>query len=149
MSHNVSIASACMHHVSRIHRLMQFYDKCNSGFDDLTFLQMQLLLFVMEHKHSSMKDLAEHFKVKPASVTPLIDRLVARDMLVRTQDEVDRRVTNVSLTSKAEQSLMCVFEEKTKVMDFMLNFLEEKDQQSLLRIMKTIDEGLSDHFASA
>lgn len=147
MSQSDSIASACIHHVSRIHRMMTFYDKCKSTFDDLTFLQMQLLLYVMENNEVSMKDLATYFKVKPASMTPLADRLVARGMLKRTQDSSDRRVTKVSLTEKAGESLMRIFEEKTKVMDFMLAFLEESDKHALLRIMRTIEEGLSHHFA--
>lgn len=144
-----SVASECIHHVSRIQRMMQFYDKCRSSFEDMTFLQMQLLLYVMDNKEVTMKDLATYFKVRPASMTPLIDRLVGRGMLVRTQDTKDRRVTKVSLTEKAGESLGRIFEERAKAMEFILAFLEEEDRQALLRIMQTIESGLSAHFEKA
>lgn len=142
------IASACMNYMNKIHRSMQFYEKCRTSFDDLTFLQLQVLLFIMERQIVSMKELAVQFKVRPASMTPLVDRLIAKQMLVRKQDSKDRRVMNVTLSEVAQSSLIAVFHEKTKGMEFVLSFLTSDEQKSLLHIMEKIDKGLSEHFES-
>ncbi len=67
---------------------------------DLTMAQLKVLIYLFVVEGASMGDLAGAMGVALSSVTPVIDRLVQRDLAVRGENPADRRVVLVELSER-------------------------------------------------
>ncbi|WP_058300890.1 MarR family winged helix-turn-helix transcriptional regulator [Gorillibacterium timonense] len=73
------------------------------------------VLFILKHHKEglSQRELADHMKIKPATITVMLKRLENAQVVTRRPDPVDQRITRVYLTEKGlaltgemEQALM-------------------------------------------
>jgi DNA-binding MarR family transcriptional regulator len=71
---------------------------------DLTFSQWQVLSFLARHQdgRATQKELLCWLKVEAATLTGVIDGLVRRGWLTRTERSGDRRVNDLALTPEGE-----------------------------------------------
>ena len=65
---------------------------------DLTYAQSQVLFHLAEHPASHMGEVAKAFGVTLPAVTHIVDRLEKKDLVVRGDHPVDRRVYVLDLT---------------------------------------------------
>lgn len=65
----------------------------------LTMQQLKVLILLSFDNNRPSQDVAEELGVSLATATGIIDRLVARDLVIRAEDPRDRRVRRVRLTS--------------------------------------------------
>lgn len=75
----------------------------------LTAAQHQLLLAIKGHvdeRGPTIGDVADYLALKHHSAVGLVDRAEATGLIVRHDDPLDRRVTRLGLTSKAEKALL-------------------------------------------
>jgi DNA-binding MarR family transcriptional regulator len=72
---------------------------------DLTIQQLKVLVLISVLGEPPMHTLAERLEVSLATATGLVDRLVARDMLTRSEDAKDRRIRRVRLSQEGEATL--------------------------------------------
>lgn len=66
---------------------------------NLTMPQFRLLLVLALRGGSASHDLAESMGVSLATITGIVDRLAAQDLVTRREDPRDRRVRRVELTA--------------------------------------------------
>jgi DNA-binding MarR family transcriptional regulator len=66
---------------------------------NLTMSQLKVLLVLARHDGASGHDLASSLGVGPATLTGIVDRLVAQGLVTRREDPLDRRVRRVVLES--------------------------------------------------
>src|SRR5690349_17862335 len=66
--------------------------------DDLTVPQFRTLMFVRRHSGASLSEVAEHIGLTLPSISKMIDRLEARDLLARLAAPNDRRRICLELT---------------------------------------------------
>lgn len=75
---------------------------------DLTLAQYEVVTMVrgsdMQGRKCSQKTIAENLNVTGPTVVRIIDALEKKGLVMRTRDEVDRRVVLVSLTAKGGQA---------------------------------------------
>jgi DNA-binding MarR family transcriptional regulator len=72
----------------------------------LSNTQADILLYISHHKTGvSVKEIAEYFSVTSGAVTQLIDGLVDKKLVTRTEYEEDRRVLVIVLTKHAQDAL--------------------------------------------
>lgn len=85
---------------SKIRRYIYNETNLNRSFNTS---QMHMLIYLLRHLDTPIcqKDLEIEMGLKKASITGLIDRLVAKGYIVREQAEDDRRKNYVKLTQKA------------------------------------------------
>jgi DNA-binding MarR family transcriptional regulator len=69
---------------------------------DLSVPQFRALAFIHNNAEPSLSDLAEHLGLTLASVSTLVDGLVKKNLLVRTQSSADRRRLMLTLTQQGE-----------------------------------------------
>jgi DNA-binding MarR family transcriptional regulator len=71
-----------------------------AGLEDgqLTQAQLTCMRFVYLHPECSVGDIAAGLAVSAAASAKLIDRLVKKNILSRTEDPIDRRVLKIKLT---------------------------------------------------
>ncbi|WP_051799911.1 MarR family winged helix-turn-helix transcriptional regulator [Catenuloplanes japonicus] len=75
------------------------HDRSNPLFDaHLTMPQLKILLVVAAGGGSSGQELQRFMGVSLATLTGIVDRLVAHDLVIRQEDPHDRRVRRVALT---------------------------------------------------
>jgi DNA-binding MarR family transcriptional regulator len=66
----------------------------------LTIQQLKVLLLLHLEGSTSAHELADSLGVSMATVTGIVDRLVDRDLVTRTEDPDDRRVRRISLAAE-------------------------------------------------
>lgn len=68
----------------------------------LTYPQYLVYLALSEHKQVSVSELGDLLFLNSATLTPLLKRMEAADLVVRARSEQDERITLISLTAKAQ-----------------------------------------------
>lgn len=104
-------------------QLSEFKDKKFGN--TLSMAQYQLLLLVHKQEHITISALAAGLGVSKPSVSAMVDRLVERGVLRRSQSREDRRKVEVSLTEKALEQV-----KKTEAVLFQ-SFLKLVDRVGL------------------
>jgi DNA-binding MarR family transcriptional regulator len=105
---------------------------------DITFSQAEILGFVGPSGTRTMREIAEHLKIAPPSVTAQVMEMEKRGFVKREVSKADRRVVSVSFTSKAKKAFEKISARKTKVLSSMLSKLSASDKKSLERIIGII-----------
>lgn len=82
----------------RILRATELYGKELASAAGLTAAQFRALQIVAETGRATPKDIAARMGVSQATITALVDKLVARALVTRERSERDRRQTNVTIT---------------------------------------------------
>lgn len=71
----------------------------------LTAVQLRVLQVVGETGQSTATAISNRMRVSQATVTALVDKLVARDMVRREKSRSDRRQTDILITDLGRQAL--------------------------------------------
>jgi DNA-binding MarR family transcriptional regulator len=75
------------------------YDRSDPLFtSQLTLTQLKILMLLSAQPGLSGRELAGHMGVGLATLSGMIDRLVAHDLVARQEDPQDRRVRRITLT---------------------------------------------------
>jgi DNA-binding MarR family transcriptional regulator len=83
-------------------------------------------------------DLALILERSPNSVSMLVDRMVKAGLVRRTRDRKDRRVVNVSLTSKGENALKPAAPAGWEFIQKILSRLSDKDKHDLANMLEIV-----------
>jgi|GEM_PF-2249007 len=68
--------------------------------------EMQVLWLISKSNSCfSSQDLAEKLAITPGAITQLIDQMVLKGLVVRQVDQLDRRKSQLKISSQAEQNL--------------------------------------------
>jgi DNA-binding MarR family transcriptional regulator len=89
----------------RILRATEIFARELASAAGLTPAQLRVLQIVVEHGTRTPKELAGQMGVSQATVTALLDKLVARNMVERVQSQTDRRQTNVLATEAGKSAV--------------------------------------------
>lgn len=69
---------------------------------DISYLEMELIQFVLKSGHLKMRDIANNFYIKLSTLTTIIDKAESRKLLKRVPSKEDRRVVFLEVTKKGE-----------------------------------------------
>lgn len=129
--------------IAKIFTFSRFFKeqmRYQAGILHLSLLQIQTLLFLLEHPSIQMGDLASFFSIEMPTATNLINKLVREDLVSRQQDKEDRRLVRILLTGKGKELLENVMKERNKKLSQLLSFLSTKDKDNLLRIISILTD---------
>ena len=112
--------------------------KKNGIKSELTFSQVEIIQFIGESGKKTMKSIADYMKIKPPSVTELIKEMEEKKLVTRVTDKVDRRIVSVALTESAKKNYILISKHKEVVLEKMISRLNQKDQETLERLIKVI-----------
>jgi DNA-binding MarR family transcriptional regulator len=105
---------------------------------DFSHSEIEVMFFLKEKKTATMRAIADHLRVKPASVTPVIEKMFKKKMLSRTPDKKDRRIIYISLTKSGLKTFIEKQKEMHKHIKKFFQKISEKNKKELLRIINTI-----------
>lgn len=77
-----------------------YYQKIKELQLDLTYEMIQVLAVLWRRKELNQQEIAEAVQKSKASITPLIDNLCKRDLVMRVADPHDRRNNRIVVTKK-------------------------------------------------
>jgi len=95
-----SLIQECMQSLRRIVKAMEDYSHSVEKRFDLTGPQLWALWELGRSGPLALKDLAARMHLEPSTVVGVVDRLVAKDLLVRNPDPGDRRRISLTPTEK-------------------------------------------------
>lgn len=106
----------------------------------LSNTQADILLYISPHKNGvSVKEIAEYFSVTSGAVTQLIDGLVNKKLVTRTEHEEDRRVLVIVLTNHAQEALKQFKNDYYDDLLPMFDTLDESELETLTGLLNKID----------
>lgn len=100
---HVSFLIGSLQHIIRtkIDNQLRAEDLTKTQFDVLVFLQSNRL----KNREIIQKDLQAHFKVSNPTISSLLDRLEAKNLIQRVVSKNDRRIHNIELTQLGIEQL--------------------------------------------
>ena len=105
---------------------------------DISLPQFWVLNHLYHNEKSKMNCLAKHLKISPPATTGLIDRLIAQGMVLRKDDEKDRRIVWIELTSKGKAIIRNIRKEKVRTLIDVFGRISEKDREHYLNILEQV-----------
>jgi len=95
----------CMQSLRRIVKALENYSQSVEKRFDLTGPQLWALWELGRSGPCALKDLAERMKLDSSTVVGVVDRLVAKGLVVRNPDALDRRRISLAPTAKGQEIL--------------------------------------------
>lgn len=95
----------------------------------------EVLKYIADKGSPSMKDIARELGITPPSASTLIDTLVSKQFVTRTQTPEDRRTIRIILQPKGNVLLSSVYKQKNSLFNKMLSKLSNEDKTELARIL--------------
>jgi DNA-binding MarR family transcriptional regulator len=119
------------------HRMIQIAEKY-----DLTMMQSTTLLMLEDSNPKAMRSLSDYFMCDASTVTGLIDRLEARELVTRANHPTDRRVKLLTLTEKGSTLRDAIRSENQAAETERLNELLTADER--VQLKKLVSKLLND-----
>lgn len=103
-------------------------------------------LYVLEHIRDEnpwrFNDFAENYRIKPSTLTGIIERLEKKGLVRRERDMVDRKAVYLHATSQGKEVIQKHIEEDQSFFDSMLLVLESDERiQFMQSINKIVESG--------
>ncbi|AKA71205.1 MarR family winged helix-turn-helix transcriptional regulator [Clostridium scatologenes] len=100
---------------------------------ELTQVQFKALyyLYLCSDEGSTSSNLSKKLGVKKPSVTTLIDRMTSKGIVIRKENEKDRRYTKVIITEEGKKILAEIIPDKENLIASLLDVFPEEQMQSL------------------
>jgi DNA-binding MarR family transcriptional regulator len=99
----------------------------------LTISQLKILMLLARHSAMTGGELARKLGVGLATSSGMIDRLVAQDLVARTEDQHDRRVRRIGLTRAGSKLIGGIIDAGQGRMRTLLSRLSAEELEVILR----------------
>lgn len=126
----------------QVSRLMKGEMSYSNNFVHLSILQIQTLIFLNKNKKVSMSDIASNFRIELSSATSLLNKLHQQRLVMRLEDDEDRRLVLISLTEKGKSLLKEAMLQRRKKIEKILSYLSAKEKVDLTNILITLNNKL-------
>lgn len=105
--------------------------------EDLTNDQHYILRYIYKNGKATTTGLAEAFSVQKSAITAIVNRLVDKNLIMRTYDEADRRYIFLTLTEEGKKQ----FEEtEKKIFNLVKSFITKFDREEIENFIKTYEK---------
>lgn len=95
-------------------------------------------------KRIKISDLAARLEISTPAVSRMIKGLSDRNMVLRTQDKADRRITYVSLTDKGEQKRQGCCAKMREIGERTMEVMGVEDMKELVRLSRKLFDSFED-----
>ncbi len=93
--------------------------------------QVRLLRFLVQHKRCTMQELADLLGVAPPTVTGMIKRMLAQEVVERIRDEQDWRVVWILPTERGRRAVMLYDQSRRANLQRRLDHLSQEELAQL------------------
>ncbi|MEV6928022.1 MarR family transcriptional regulator [Dactylosporangium sp. NPDC051485] len=125
-------------------RVLLAYDRANPLFSvNLTMQQLKVLLLLSRHDGIPSQELTRHLGVTLATLSGIVDRLVAQGYVTRTEDAHDRRIRRIHLSPTGWETLNEITDGGTRASRRLLSRLDDETLDMLGTVLERIAEAAS------
>lgn len=129
---------------SRVENKKFFYQDIK----DLTVIEINTILVIgIGKKVKKMSEIADMLGVSYGTPTVTIDRLIKKELVVRTRDEEDRRQVFVTLSKSGEEIFTRVAFLKEKISERLFGVLNSDQQKALVEILSVVNKSFDEVFS--
>ena len=115
------------------------YDRSDPLFSSqLTMPQLKILLLLHRLGDTSGRELAGLLGVSLATMSGMVDRLVAHDLVTRTEDPTDRRVRRITLSSTGADMITTIITAGTEKQTRLLKRLTDGELRIVAEAMEAM-----------
>lgn len=107
----------------------------------ITLLQYRALNLIKD-KTPTMGELCDLLYLSSSTVTELVDRLEANELVKRVRSKEDRRVIILEITEKGISLLKEIKEKKSEILSRSLNLLDEDAKSKIKSALEELYNGL-------
>ena len=108
-------------------RTLFAFDSSNRIFSvNLTMQQLKVLILLSRHDGIASQELTRHLGVTLATLSGIVDRLVAHGYVTRTEDQHDRRIRRIHLSPAGREVLTEIMDSGNKAQRRLLNRLDDE-----------------------
>lgn len=111
---------------SKLFRPLETAIKCN-----VSPLQFHILGMLNEKTSMTMTELANDMLISKQQLTPMIDKLIDGNFVVRENDKDDRRIIKISLTDEGRELLQA---QTNEVLDILRKKFESVNSEELKKL---------------
>jgi DNA-binding MarR family transcriptional regulator len=104
----------------------------------LNKLEFSILMLIQANEKLTPKKLASALNIPASNLTILLDRLENKSLLVRARSDEDRRVQEVSLSSKGQTLTKKLLKLTQKMEENILNHITGAEKQMLFELLRKI-----------
>ncbi|MCU9612942.1 MarR family transcriptional regulator [Caldibacillus lycopersici] len=104
---------------------------------DLTNDQLYLLRYVNQHKQCTTTELAEVFFVQKSAISAIVNRLVEKNLMERSQDKEDRRIVVLSLTDEGKELYLKM---ESKIFKLVESFITQFNEKEITQFMQSYEK---------
>jgi DNA-binding MarR family transcriptional regulator len=123
--------------VALSHQVLHLFAEVGRSYN-LSQQQVELICAVIVRGQVRMTDLGRVLHLEKSNLSNLVDRAEQRDLVARTRDPDDRRVTWVELTDEGTRLALQTHREVTARLDRLINRLRLKDQRQLTAVVEKL-----------
>lgn len=102
--------------------------------------QKRILMILNESETITQRDLTERLGIQPGSASEILSKLESAGWILRTQNEADRRTTDISLTDSGRELAAEALAQRKKRHEEMFSCLSEEEKQELLSLLERVCE---------
>lgn len=100
--------------------------------------QKRILIILNELKTITQRDLTEHLGIQPGSASEILSKMESAGLIIRTQNETDRRTTDVRLTDRGRELAAEALAHRQKRHEEMFSCISEEEKEKLLSLLERI-----------
>lgn len=104
--------------------------------------QYHLLALLRKKDGRTQKELGEHFHIRPASLSELIDKLEQAGFVERKTNEQDKRMSDIFLTEQGKIKTEKAMSHRQDSLKELFNSLSDEDQEQLYSLLSKFNESL-------
>ena len=100
--------------------------------------QKRILIILNESGEITQRYLTERLGIQPGSASEILSKLEGSGWIVRTQNESDRRTTDISLTDSGRKIAEEALRQRRERHEEMFSCLSEREKQELLSLLEKV-----------
>lgn len=106
---------------------------------EFSMSELKVIVFIGKKNRCIMREIAENLFIQKNNLTPLMDKLVKKNVVERIRGDEDRRVVHVSLTPGGRRLFQQEMESYLDLSKGMLAALEPDEQDQLIALMNKMN----------
>jgi DNA-binding MarR family transcriptional regulator len=106
----------------------------------LSMSQINALFHIHRIKSCSVSEISEHLGITNAASSQMLDRLVQQKIIIRTEDQNDRRNKIIQLTDLGHEMVIETMHARQRWLADLESLLDEKEKEQVITTLKMLTE---------
>ncbi|MCK0471011.1 MarR family winged helix-turn-helix transcriptional regulator [Halalkalibacter sp. APA_J-10(15)] len=126
-------------------RRFGFLDKncCSVGGTDISLIQSHILYEIDRQHHPSIQQVAEALGTDITTFSRQIQSLIKMNLVQKTPDPADRRVSILSLTTEGKYVATTIDEQMKMYLNEIFSHMNEFEKETVIRSIKLLNDAMA------